>query len=294
MPTASAVLGARVNKWSSKRVLEALKARLISAAIMVPLVVCGVLFLSTPVFSLILAAILCAAAWEWSHLIPVENTVLRVIYVLAIAALMWVLWQAGLAQSIYPLLLLAFIWWLCALFWLSRPQLGAAVSPLHVNLKLIAGGLVIVPAWAALITLHSSSERGPELTLMLLVMVWLADSGAYFAGRQWGKTRLAPAVSPGKTWEGVYGGVLASVVFAGVAGGLYSRSLKWTLMFMLVASITVMFSVAGDLLESLMKRHSGIKDSGHIIPGHGGIFDRIDGLVAAAPMFLIGFLWLDL
>lgn len=271
-----------------------LKARLISAAIMVPLVVCGVLLLSSPVFSLILAVIMLLAAWEWSQLIPVTGILTRGIYTAVIAALMGLLWQTGLAQNIYPLLLLAFVWWLCALFWLSRPQICAVASPLTVNLKMLAGVLVIVPAWAALTTLHTSSESGPILTLMLLVVVWLADSGAYFAGRQWGKTKLAPAISPGKTREGVYGGLLSSLVFAAVAGGLYSGSFRWTLMYMLVAGIAVMFSVAGDLLESLMKRHSGIKDSGNIIPGHGGIFDRIDGLVAAAPMFLIGFLWLDL
>ena len=271
-----------------------LKTRLVSAAVMVPLVVCGVLFLSTPVFALLLAAVLLLAAWEWSRLIPVTATALRVIYLLVIAALLGLLWQAGAAQSIQPLLLVAFVWWLCALYWLSRPQLGATLSPLTTNIKILAGALVLVPAWAALITLHAHGESGPKLTLMLLVMVWLADSGAYFAGKQWGKTRLAPAVSPGKTWEGVYGGLLSSLVFAAVAGGLYSHSFSWTVMFMLVAGITVMFSVVGDLLESLMKRHSGIKDSGHIIPGHGGIFDRIDGLVAAAPMFLTAYLWLGL
>ena len=160
-----------------------LKARLISAAIMVPLVVYGVLFLSTPVFSLILAAILLLAAWEWSHLIPVTGTVLRVIYILVIAAVLGLLWQAGPAQSIQPLLLVAFVWWLGALFWLSRPQLCATASPLTINIKMLAGALVLVPAWAALITLHASGASGPKLTLMLLVMVWLADSGAYFAGR---------------------------------------------------------------------------------------------------------------
>ena len=271
-----------------------LRTRLISAAIMLPLVVCGVLFLSTPVFALLLAAILLLAAWEWSHLIPVENTTLRIIYTMGIAVLMWLLWQAGLAQTIYPLLLVSCAWWLCVLFWLSHPQFCAAASPLNVNLKMLAGALVVVPAWAALSTLHARGENGPELTLMLLVLVWLADSGAYFAGRQWGKTKLAPVISPGKTWEGVYGGLLSSLVFAAVVGGLYSHSFRWTVKFMLVAAVTVLFSVAGDLLESLLKRHSGVKDSGRIIPGHGGIFDRVDSLVAAAPMFLIGFLWLGL
>jgi phosphatidate cytidylyltransferase len=161
-------------------------------------------------------------------------------------------------------------------------------------MKMLAGVLVIVPAWAALAELHALGTNGPKLVLMLLVMVWLADSGAYFAGRQWGRTKLAPVISPGKTWEGVYGGLLASLLFAAIAGGLYSQSIKWTLTFMAVSLVTVLFSVAGDLLESLMKRQSGIKDSGSIIPGHGGIFDRIDSLVAAAPVFLIGFLWLGL
>ena len=271
-----------------------LKARLLSAAIMVPLVVCGVLFLSTPVFSATLAAIMLLAAWEWSHLVPVEHTPVRVVYLLVMAALMWLLWQAGLSQVIFPLLLLAMIWWLGALFWLSRPQLCAVHSALNVNIKLLAGVLVLLPAWAALVTLHASSERGPVLTLMMMVLVWLADSGAYFAGRQWGKTKLAPAISPGKTWEGVYGGLFSSLVFAAIAGMLFSKSVSWTLMFMLVAGVAVLFSVAGDLLESLMKRHSGIKDSGQLIPGHGGIFDRIDGLVAAAPVFLAGYLWLGL
>ena len=259
-----------------------LKARLLSAAIMVPLVVCGVLFLPTPVFTAILAAIMLLAAWEWSQLVPVRQIVLRIAYVLVMAVLMWMLWQTGLSQLLFPLLLLAMIWWLCALFWLSRPQFFLVLSPLTVNIKLLAGALVLLPAWASLVTLHASGERGPVLTLMMMVLVWLADSGAYFAGRQWGKTKLAPAISPGKTWEGVYGGML------------FSESLKWTLMFMLVAGIAVLFSVVGDLLESLMKRHSGIKDSGHIIPGHGGIFDRIDGLVAAAPVFLAAYLWLGL
>lgn len=271
-----------------------LKARVISALIMAPLVICGVLFLDNPVFSSILGAIALAGVWEWSHLIPLKTMTGRVIYTAAIAVLMWLLWLTGLELLIKPLLLVAFVWWLCALLWLSRPELGAQASLLNSSLKMVAGVLVILPAWAALSTLHAHGERGPTLTLMLLMLVWLADIGAYFAGRQWGKRKLAPAISPGKTWEGVYGGLLASLLFAAIAGGLFSHSLRWTLAFMLISLIAAMFSVAGDLLESLMKRQSGIKDSGNIIPGHGGIFDRIDSLVAAAPMFLIGYLWLAL
>jgi len=268
--------------------------RVISALIMAPLVIYGVLFLSNPAFTSILGAVMLAGAWEWSHLIPLKTIAGRVVYTAAIAVLMWLLWITGLGQLIKPLLLVAFLWWLCALLWLSKPQFGAQASMMNNSLKMVAGALVILPAWAALSTLHAHGERGPTLTLMLLMLVWLADIGAYFAGRQWGSRKLAPAISPGKTWEGVYGGLLASLLFAAIAGGLYSHSLQWTLAFMMISLLAAMFSVAGDLLESLMKRQSGIKDSGNIIPGHGGIFDRIDSLVAAAPMFLIGFFWLAL
>ena len=271
-----------------------LRTRVLSALVMAPLVVCAVLFLDNPVFSLLLGIILLAAAWEWSHLIPVRTVAARLAYTGAVAVLMWLLWRSGLETLIRPLLLVAFVWWLFALFWLSQPQFGVQATLSNYSLKMLAGALVILPAWAALSTLHASPERGPTVTLMLLMLVWLADIGAYFAGRRWGEKKLAPAISPGKTWEGVYGGLFSSLLFAAVAGGIYSHSLRWTLAFMTVSLLTAMFSVAGDLLESLMKRQSGVKDSGNLIPGHGGIFDRIDSLVAAAPMFLIGFLWLAL
>jgi phosphatidate cytidylyltransferase len=291
MQTGSAVSVVPANRWSSKRVL---KLRIISALVMAPLVIYGVLFLDNPVFTLVLGIILLAGTWEWSHLIPLRTIVARLVYTCVLGALMWLLWRTGLEQLIKPLLLAAFVWWLCALLWLSQPEFLARASLLNSSLKMLAGALVILPAWAALSSLHANGERGPTLTLLLLLLVWLADIGAYFAGRQWGHRKLAPAVSPGKTWEGVYGGLFSSLLFAAIAGWFFSHSLGWTLAFMLLAVVTVMFSVAGDLLESLMKRQSGIKDSGSIIPGHGGIFDRIDSLVAAAPMFLIGFLWLAL
>lgn len=271
-----------------------LKWRLISAAVLVPLVVYGVLRLATPVFAAILGAILMAGIWEWSRLVPLASLAARILYSLVILGLFAGVWLAGPGQLVIYLLVAAACWWLFALWWLTRPQYCAAASPSCTALKLLAGVMVSVPPWAALVVLHARGEDGPLLTLLLLVMVWLADSGAYFAGRTFGRHKLAPRISPGKTREGVYGGLLASLAFAAVAGWFYSHSAAWTLSFVLVALPAMLFSVVGDLVESLMKRQSGIKDSGSIIPGHGGIFDRIDSLVAAAPVFLAGYLWLGL
>lgn len=272
-----------------------LRTRLISAAIMIPLVVYGVLYLSTDMFLLILAAILLAGMWEWGRLALLPNTPARIAYLVVIAGLFWLCHAAGLEAIAWPVLLVACVWWLCALIWLTRPRLCAGRSPACTAVKLVAGILVAVPAWLALTLIHGAADDGPRLVLILLVMVWLADSGAYFAGRYLGRHKLAPVVSPGKTWEGVYGGLLASVLFAAaVAWLLLDAALPWTAKFMLATLVAMMFSVVGDLLVSLLKRQSGIKDSGSIIPGHGGIFDRIDSLVAAAPLFLSAYRWLEL
>ena len=271
-----------------------LKARLISAAILVPLVVYGVLFLPTAVFSIIVGLVFLLGAWEWSRLVPLSAPFTRVLFSTLVVLFMWVLWRLGLQQFIDQILLVAFAWWIWVLFWLSRPSILAADGWINRLFKTAAGVLLMVTAWAALTVLHGSGKGGPWLVLMMLVMVWLADSGAYFAGRLWGKHKLAPLVSPGKTWEGVYGGVAFSLVFAAIAGWFYSGSLNWCLAFVMVALLVVLFSVVGDLLESLMKRQSGVKDSGAIIPGHGGILDRIDSLLAAAPFFLLGLNWFGL
>ena len=271
-----------------------LKTRLVSAAIMVPLVVAGVLYLPTAAVALTLALVMSIGLWEWGAMIPLGSMTARIAYPAGVAALMALAWIAPLERVLVPLLLLAVIWWLTALYWLVRPGFGAQLTPAVRVLKGCAGVLVMLPCWASFVTLHAREDHGPLITLALLVMVWLADSGAYFAGRRWGRTRLAPVISPGKTWEGVLGGIVASAIAVLLAGYWYSRSLEWTLTLVPVALLAVMFSIVGDLLESLMKRQAGIKDSGSIIPGHGGVLDRIDSLTAAAPMFLAGMLWFGL
>jgi phosphatidate cytidylyltransferase len=271
-----------------------LSARLVSAAILVPLVVAGVLCLPTAGIALALALVLGAALWEWGAMIPLVSSTARAIYALVVMLLIAIAWAAPLERIVAPLLMLAGLWWLTSLFWLVNPGFGAQSTSAVRVLKGIAGVLVCLPCWTAFVALHGRGTQGPEFCLALLLLIWLADSGAYFAGRRWGRTKLAPVVSPGKTWEGVMGGIAASVVAVLVAGYWYSRSLPWTLTLAAVALLAVMFSIVGDLLESLMKRQAGLKDSGHLIPGHRGVLDRIDSLTAAAPVFLMGLLWFGL
>ena len=261
---------------------------------MVPLVVGGVLYLPTAGVALALALVIGIGLWEWGAMVPLASAAARITYPSAVVALMAIAWLAPLDRVIVPLLVLAFIWWLAALYWLVNPRIGAQSTHTTRLFKGLAGVLVTLPCWASFVTLHARMEHGPAISLALLVMIWLADSGAYFAGKRWGHTRLAPVISPGKTWEGVMGGIAASVITALLAGYWYSGSLEWTFTLAPVVLLAVMFSIVGDLLESLMKRQAGVKDSGSIIPGHGGVLDRIDSLTAAAPVFLAGLLWFGL
>jgi phosphatidate cytidylyltransferase len=159
-------------------------------------------------------------------------------------------------------------------------------------LRALAGDLILVPAWGALVALHGQEPHGPAWVLFLAALVWLADIGAFFAGRRWGRRKLAVRVSPGKSWEGVAGGVLAALAGAAVAVVLAGEPLHQVPILFVLVVVTVAASVLGDLTESLFKREAGLKDSGGLLPGHGGVLDRIDSLLAAAPVFVLGLVWL--
>lgn len=272
-----------------------LKLRLVSALVLAPLVVLGVLKLDTTQFALLVAVAILIAAWEWSALASLRTPWARAAYVAATAVLLMLVWRAaGSERLVNAVLAMALAWWLFALFWITRPEWGQKPSWTHTLIKAILGFGLLASVWLALVVLHSRADQGPLWVLFALVLVWVADSGAYFSGRLWGKNKLAPKVSPGKTWEGVYGALVASATFA-IGFGTWKGFEGWEkTSFMLICLITVLFSIAGDLLESLLKRHQGIKDSGSIIPGHGGILDRIDSMLAAIPVFLIGLRWIAL
>jgi phosphatidate cytidylyltransferase len=189
------------------------------------------------------------------------------------------------ADAIRELLIAGCIWWAIALL-LVQGYPSSALLWGHKILRLLMGLLVLIPTWVALVYVRQQ-EAGAWLVLLLMLIVAMADSGGYFAGKRFGKHKLASAVSPGKTWEGFAGGFIANCVLALIL----SLTLELSLLLMLVIVVpTSLVSVLGDLLESMLKRHAGIKDSGTILPGHGGILDRVDGVTAAAPVFALALL----
>lgn len=273
------------------------RQRITTALFLAPLPVLAVLFLPTPWLAAALALVLLAGLWEWTAFAGIHDRLPRAAFLTANALLMAALiWGGG--PSLFTLKLLSLVgvlWWVAAVpLWLARPAFASADTSANRALKLMAGTLGIVPAWCALGWLHAEDPLGPRWTLYALLVVWIADSGAYFAGSKFGKRKLAPSISPGKTWEGVYGGLAATALLAVV--GFPLLGLGWTqLPALLVATLLVAgISVVGDLFESLMKRHSGVKDSGALFPGHGGLMDRLDSILAALPVFVVAKAWLGL
>jgi len=272
-----------------------LKQRFISALVGVPLVVLVVLKLDLSGFALIAALAMMLAAWEWGALIPLHNMTARIAYLLLTLSCIAVAWNFAQSDVLVDVVLWSALgWWLLVLYWITRPALGGEATLVHALAKALLGVGLMISTWLALVVLHSRPDQGSHWVLYVLVLVWVADSGAFFAGRQFGRNKLAPRVSPGKTWEGVLGALAACSLFA--FGYARFIDLQGAAMagFILVCLVTVLFSIAGDLLESLLKRQQGIKDSGTLIPGHGGILDRIDSLLAAAPVFLLGLRWVQL
>ncbi len=272
------------------------RTRIIAALLMAPVAIAAVYYLPTPYLAAAVAAILLAGLWEWSALAGLTEKIPRALYVAGNALMMLALsWGSG--RGLFGLILISLIgaaWWLFVCLWLWKFDFAKADTPLNRSIKLLAGSLSVIPAWCALAWLHNSSTIGPRWALFAVAIAWAADTGAYFAGVRYGKHKLAPRISPGKSWEGVIGGVVAILLLAVAATpwlGLFWSELGWLALLTLV---TMIFSVVGDLFESLMKRHSGYKDSSDLIPGHGGLMDRLDSLLAVLPIFVIGKSWLDL
>lgn len=270
-----------------------LKQRVITASILAVLVVWGVLALPTDWFGGLLAAIVLLGAWEWSALAGFTAVPARTAYSALILFLILLSWH-WLEHSLFlwTVLLIAGLYWCLALFWLGY---YASHPDRHDSrlVRALAGCLLLVAPWVALTALHGHSAFGPPYVLFLLFLIWIADTGAYFAGRRWGRHKLALHISPGKTWEGAFGAAAATLAFALIAAPLFGLAAGQSLGFILLCMLTVVFSIEGDLFESMSKRQQGVKDSGTLLPGHGGVLDRVDSLTAAAPIFALGLFWLQ-
>jgi phosphatidate cytidylyltransferase len=263
-----------------------LKQRVLTAVALV-VVLLGVMLGLPPVFTTLLITLLVLiGAWEWAGFIGDGGNVIRAVFTLAVGA--------GIAGAFFLWLTIdgfvgitlatAMLWWFVAFLWVC-------LAPTHVNpyTAAIAGLLALVPCWFALFYLMRNAN-GTYWVLFTLALVWAADTGAFFAGRWFGRVPLAPRVSPKKTWEGVLGGVaLAGLVAWFAARWIFKVDVTpFVLMCVAVAAL----SIVGDLTESMLKRAAGLKDSGSLFPGHGGMLDRIDSVTAAAPAFVFGLLGL--
>lgn len=273
-----------------------LKQRIITAIIMVSLVAAGIIMLPVMGLAALFAIFVLVAAWEWAAMSGLQSFAGRCVFSLACAFLMaagaWysqLLTDAVLWDRLQDMLGLGCLWWAVALLWV-RSFPASAVIWQSTMMRVLMGFLTLVPAWLALVYLRLHSH-GQALIFILLVLVAAADIGAYFSGRAWGRAKLAAAVSPGKSWAGFWGGLACSSGLAALfwlsTSGMDDGMRPSLLAVMVVAIVTSLASVLGDLLESMVKRQQGIKDSGRILPGHGGMMDRMDSITAAAPVFAL-------
>ncbi len=270
-----------------------LKHRLITASILIPLVIWGIFGLSTPFFALFLALVIFIGAWEWTQLVGLHAKKDQITFFAGLVILLLLsllIYQVFTANIV---LLFACIWWFFAIKKIKTYRGETGIDTGKKVDYAVSGYFILVPAWLAFVELHATEDIGALLVLYVMILVWVADTGAYFSGRKWGKTKLAPEVSPGKSREGVYGAMGASTLFAFFASGWFDFNLMQYIIFILLSVVVVVFSVIGDLTESLYKRIAEKKDSGSLLPGHGGVLDRIDSLTAAAPIFALGFVLVE-
>ena len=258
-----------------------LKTRIITAVISIVALGIVVFVIPPQATELVIGLLILAGAWEWSGFLGVSAKAPRIFYVVLIGLLCVVPYL--LPSTTTTVLQIAFVWWFAAFIWTMFFP-----TPIPAAVRWASGVLVLVPLFTALVLLF---RDGPQYLLFALLIVWAADAGAYFAGKRFGRVKLAPSISPGKTWEGVIGGLLLVMVLSVVAGNWADVSIAVLLPFCLgVAAL----SIVGDLTVSMFKRTAGLKDSGTLFPGHGGVLDRVDSVAAAAPLFTLGVHWLGL
>lgn len=267
--------------------------RILTAIPLAALVFWIIFFQPTTVFFYFALFIVLISAYEWAKLSAVKNIYVRSAYAIVITTSTWAIQQFA-ADYIQWSVFIAVMWWFSITFYLKFAQPKAANSELKLDKLLIA--FIVLPAAAlAMLKIHSfelgTHWQGPEWLFYALSLVWVADIGAYFSGKKFGKNKLAPHISPGKTKEGLLGAVITTSLYTLLASYYFDLDRDRAVMLIMLSVIVTFISVTGDLYISFLKREAGLKDSGNILPGHGGMLDRVDSVLAAMPVFLLGFSW---
>ena len=274
--------------------------RIITASVLATLIAVAVFKLPLEYFTLLIGLIALIASWEWSNLAGISSLYKRVLLILALIIPMlgihfWTQLLEAIAQAtdytdirdysgaLEWLVIPPILFWILVMILIRNTPQGVLSLQLKTRTKAFIGWFILLSAWMFLTRLKAF--YGPEMTLYFFILIWVADISAYFAGKKWGTVKLSPEISPGKTVQGMYGALVSGIVCALILCLIYRFPIMISSDFVLLSVLTVLISIYGDLFISVAKRQRGVKDSGNLLPGHGGILDRIDSLIAAIPFF---------
>ena len=274
-----------------------LLSRILTALVLLPLAIAGILYLPTNYFALVTALIFIIAAFEWTKISSI-GSFYDVLFLCLVSIFMYFLWIYGIndKEQFLFIIFVSVVFWIGSIFFIVNFPRYCTIWSLQLGLKFLIGFMVLIPSWYAMLLLKNMHTvqlsnlhmTGAELLLIMMVMIWVADSGAYFSGKKWGTAKLIPNVSPGKTKQGAYGAIISTCLVAVIFSVIFlTQNIMFNLYIALFTALIVMTSIIGDLFESMYKRNSGIKDSGKILPGHGGVLDRIDSLTSVSPIFYV-------
>ncbi len=275
-----------------------MKQRIITALILAPLVILAIFYLSSPWFMAALAAVVLIGSWEWTQFVNANSRYLALVPAIAVGVMsyFWLvphdLTFSQLEYSHYAMLIIGSLWWVFSSFLAITYPKSRSWWENSKPLRHLFGILTLIPFFWSVVFLRAEVMaddvfHGAKLVLYVCFIVWAADSGAYFSGKSFGNHKMAPAVSPNKTIEGLVGGIVVATIVGWFFADWFNIQFSSVPVMLITIFVTVVISVLGDLVESMFKRVSGIKDSSNIIPGHGGILDRVDSLTAAFPVFAL-------
>ena len=274
--------------------------RIITASVLASLIALAVFKLPMEYFSLLIGFITLLAAWEWAKLTSLNSTIFRVLFlVLLITPMLGIHFWTQILELVAQLtdwpdvrdysgilewfVIPPVLFWILVMILIRNTPTNVLKLQFKTRYKLLIGWFVLLSAWMFLSRLRAL--YGSEMTMYFLILIWIADIAAYFTGKKWGKIKLSPEISPGKTVAGLYGALVSGLICAVVLSLIYGFQIMIAADFVVLSTLTVLISIYGDLFVSVVKRQCGAKDSGTLLPGHGGVLDRIDSLLAAIPFF---------